>query len=65
MFFAVAALFIFGEGSIYDFALTMLIGVVAGTYSSIFIATPIMAWWYRMKRPDFDDEDAEKTEQEA
>ena len=54
-FFAVAALFIFGEGSIYDFALTMLIGVVAGTYSSIFIATPIMAWWYRMKRPDFDD----------
>ena len=64
-FFAVAALFIFGEGSIYDFALTMLIGVVAGTYSSIFIATPIMAWWYRMKRPDFDDEDAEKTEQEA
>ena len=64
-FFAVAALFIFGEGSIYDFALTMLIGVVAGTYSSIFIATPIMAWWYRMKRPDFDDEDAEKIEQEA
>ena len=64
-FFAVAALFIFGEGSIYDFALTMLIGVVAGTYSSIFIATPIMAWWYRMKRPDFDDEDAEKTEQKA
>ena len=64
-FFAVAALFIFGEGSIYDFALTMLIGVVAGTYSSIFIATPIMAWWYRMRRPDFDDEDAEKTEQEA
>ena len=64
-FFAVAALFIFGEGSIYDFALTMLIGVVAGTYSSIFIATPIMAWRYRMKRPDFDDEDAEKTEQEA
>ena len=64
-FFAVAALFICGEGSIYDFALTRVIGVVAGTYSSIFIATPIMAWRYRMKRPDFDDEDAEKTEQEA
>ena len=51
-FFAVAALFIFGDGSIYDFALTMLIGVVAGTYSSIFIATPVMAAFYRGKRPD-------------
>ena len=59
-FFAVAALFIFGEGSIYDFALTMLIGVVAGTYSSIFIATPIMAWWYRGKRPDFEEEEGGK-----
>ena len=57
-FFAVAALFVFGDGSIYDFALTMLIGVVAGTYSSIFIATPIMAWWYREKRPNFDEEDS-------
>lgn len=52
-FFAVAALFAFGDGSIYDFALIMLIGVVAGTFSSIFIATPIMYWWYRGKRPDF------------
>lgn len=51
-FFAVAALFIFGDGSIYDFALTMLIGVVAGTYSSIFIATPVMVAFYRGKRPD-------------
>ena len=51
-FFAVAALFAFGDGSIFDFALTMLIGVVAGTYSSIFIATPIMMWWYRGKRPE-------------
>ncbi len=56
-FFAVLALFFFGEGSIYDFALTMLIGVVAGTYSSIFVATPVMAWWYKMKRPDLDDEE--------
>ncbi|MBQ6136842.1 MAG: protein translocase subunit SecD [Kiritimatiellae bacterium] len=56
-FFAVAALFAFGDGSIFDFALTMLIGVVAGTYSSVFIATPIMAWWYRDKRPEFDAEE--------
>lgn len=56
-FFAVAALFAFGDGSIYDFALTMVIGVIAGTYSSIFIATPIMMWWYRGKRPTFEAEE--------
>ena len=55
-FFAVLALFAFGDGSIFDFALTMLIGVIAGTYSSMFVATPIMIWWYRGKRPDFEKE---------
>ncbi len=59
-FFAVAALFAFGDGSIYDFALTMLIGLVAGTYSSIFIATPVMLWWYKGKRPSFDEEEETK-----
>lgn len=63
-FFAVLALFVFADGSIYDFALTMLIGVVAGTYSSIFIATPVMVWWYRGKRPDFAEEE-EKAEEQA
>ena len=58
-FFAVAALFAFGDGSIFDFALVMLIGVVSGTYSSIFIATPIMLWWYRGKRPEFEVESKE------
>lgn len=55
--FAVLALFLFSDGSIFDFALTMLIGIVAGTYSSIFIATPIMYWCYRGKKPEFDAED--------
>ncbi|MCQ2368444.1 MAG: protein translocase subunit SecD [Kiritimatiellae bacterium] len=59
-FFAVFALFAFGDGSIFDFAFAMLIGVVSGTYSSIFIATPIMIWWYRGKRPEFE---VEKTEE--
>ncbi len=59
-FFAVAALFAFGDGSIFDFALTMLFGVIAGTYSSIFIATPIMCWWYRGKRPEFGSESKEE-----
>jgi SecD/SecF fusion protein len=50
---AVAVLFIFGGGAINDFALAMLIGVIAGTYSTIFIATPIMLAWYRGRRPAF------------
>ena len=61
--FAVLALFCFGDGSIFDFALTMLIGIVAGTFSSMFIATPIMVWWYRGKRPQFAQE--EKRPQQA
>ena len=61
--FAIVALFAFGDGSIFDFALTMLIGVAAGTYSSIFIATPIMVWWYRGKLPEFEAE--EKPSKEA
>jgi preprotein translocase SecF subunit len=60
--FAVLALFAFGDGSIFDFALTMLIGVVAGTYSSVFIATPIMFWWYKGKRPEFETEVKEPVE---
>ena len=58
-FFAVLALFCFGDGSIFDFALIMLIGVIAGTFSSVFIATPIMFWWYKGKRPDFDAEESQ------
>ncbi len=50
---AVLALFCFGDGSVFDFALTMLIGIIAGTFSSVFIAAPVMIWWYRGKRPQF------------
>ncbi len=56
-FFAVLALFASGDGSIFDFALIMLIGVIAGTFSSIFIATPIMFWWYKGKCPQFEQEE--------
>jgi SecD/SecF fusion protein len=50
---AVVILFIFGGGAINDFALAMLIGLVAGVYSTIFIATPVMLAWYRGRRPSF------------
>lgn len=55
-FFAVLALFAFGDGSIFDFALTMLFGIVSGTFSTLFIAAPIMMWCYKGRRPQFDKE---------
>jgi len=38
-------LFLFGGPVLGDFALTMMIGILVGTYSSIFIAAPIVLWW--------------------
>ena len=38
----VACLFVLGGSVIHDFALALLIGVVVGTYSSIFVASPIL-----------------------
>jgi len=45
------ALLIFGGGAIEDFALVFLIGTVAGTYSSLMIASPIVLWWHHGQRP--------------
>ena len=42
---SVAALFFFGGPVLHDFAFSILIGIVVGTYSSIFIASPIVLWW--------------------
>ncbi|MEI6714750.1 MAG: protein translocase subunit SecD [Verrucomicrobiota bacterium] len=39
------ALFFFGGPVLADFALTILIGVLVGTYSSVFVASPIVLWW--------------------
>ena len=43
-FFVVLTLFLFGGEIIYGFSFTMLIGVVVGTYSSIFVASPLLKW---------------------
>jgi preprotein translocase subunit SecF len=47
----VLALFVFGGGVIHDFAFAMLVGIGVGTYSSIFVASPILIFWddYRTK----------------
>jgi len=48
----VVALLILGGGIIRDFALAMTIGVIIGTYSSIYVASPILlAWNVRKKKP--------------
>jgi len=41
----VLALFIFGGGVIHNFAFAMLVGILVGTYSSIFVASPILIFW--------------------
>lgn len=43
----VVMLYILGVDSIKDFAITLIVGIVAGTYSSIFIATPV---WSMMRK---------------
>ncbi len=43
--FVVVVLFLFGGSVIRDFALTLIVGVIIGTYSSIFIASPIVLFW--------------------
>jgi preprotein translocase subunit SecF len=45
-FLAVLSLFVLGGVVIHDFALAMIIGVVVGTYSSVFVVSPILVLWY-------------------
>jgi preprotein translocase subunit SecF len=42
---AVASIYIFATGSIKLFALNLIIGILVGTYSSIFIASPVLLAW--------------------
>lgn len=44
-FFVVFTLFMFGGEIIHAFAFTLLVGVVVGTYSSVFVASPILIWF--------------------
>ena len=47
---AAGALFFFGGEVIHDFALAMILGITVGTYSSVFVASPIVLLW-KGKRP--------------
>jgi SecD/SecF fusion protein len=45
----VAILSFFGGSSLRDFSVMILIGLVVGTYSSVFVASPIVLWWGHRK----------------
>ncbi|MCK9491486.1 MAG: protein translocase subunit SecF [Sulfurimonas sp.] len=65
-FFVVFMLFMFGGEIIHAFAFTLLVGVVIGTYSSIFVASPILLWFgfdikaYHVKLADKSKRELEK-----
>jgi SecD/SecF fusion protein len=52
VFLATMALYLFGGGVINDFAFTFLIGILTGTYSSIYIASALVLWWHKGQRPN-------------
>ena len=70
-FLVVLTLFFFGGEIIHGFAFTLLVGVVVGTYSSIFVASPILLWFgfsiknYRSKLADKKLREAEKAKMRA
>jgi preprotein translocase subunit SecF len=45
MLFTLIALMVFGGDVLRDFALALLVGIIAGTYSSIFVVAPIVLYW--------------------
>ena len=51
VFLATLSLLIFGGGEINDFAFTFLVGIIVGTYSSIYIASALVLWWHKGQRP--------------
>ena len=50
--FVAAMLFAVGGPVIHDFAFALTIGVVVGTYSSIYIASPLLVLWYKWRSAD-------------
>jgi SecD/SecF fusion protein len=51
VFMATFSLYLFGGGAINDFAFAFLVGIITGTYSSIYIASALVLWWHKGQRP--------------
>ncbi len=48
---ATLSLYIFGGGPVNDFAFTFLVGIIIGTYSTVFVASALVLWWHKGQRP--------------
>lgn len=59
-----AALFIFGGEVIRPFALVLMLGVIVGTYSSIFVASPLLVYIERFQKDIKEDKREEKKKKE-
>ncbi len=53
--FVAGAIFFLGGETLKYFALALILGIGAGTYSSIFLASPLLVFWYRLKLKKFSD----------
>ncbi len=62
-FFVVLTLYLFGGELLKGFSFTLLVGVVVGTYSSIFVASPILMW-LKFSISEFRAKEAEKLKRE-
>jgi len=62
-FFVVLTLYLFGGELLKGFSFTLLVGVVVGTYSSIFVASPILMW-LKFSITEFRAKEAEKQKRE-
>jgi SecD/SecF fusion protein len=51
VFLATLSLYLFGGAGINDFAFAFLVGIITGTYSSIYIASALVLWWHKGERP--------------
>jgi preprotein translocase SecF subunit len=51
VFLSTLALYMFGGGGLSDFSFALLVGIITGTYSSIYIASAIVLWWHKGQRP--------------
>jgi preprotein translocase subunit SecF len=57
---AVSAIYIFGAGAIKEFALNLIVGVIIGTYSSMFVASPVLSGWINSRNRRRKIKEAEK-----
>lgn len=47
--FTVLALYLIGGDVLNDFALVLLFGILVGTYSSVYVASPVLVFWEKIK----------------